>query len=294
VDPPLCLCGSVSGSRLALAETGGIGYHPAVMPIVVDPASPAIILVEPQLGENIGAAARAMANFALGDLRLVTPRDKWPNSKARAMASGANYIVDSARVFASTAEAIADLHFVYATTARTRELPKQVVGPREAAAGLRARAAAGQKVGVLFGRERWGLTNEEIALADAIVTFPVNPAFASLNLAQSVLLISYEWMAAGLTGSLSTREPAPELDFTPASKAQLIGLMEHLESALEPTGYFRTEDMKPTMVQNLRAILQRAGLTPREIDVLRGVIAALERRHEKRREGMVRTNPSDG
>lgn len=246
------------------------------------PAPPAIILVEPQMGENIGAAARAMANFGLGDLRLVAPRDGWPNRKARPAASGAVHVIDDARIFATAAEAIADLSFVYATTARSRDLPKPVVGPRDAVAELRRRAASGQATGIFFGRERWGLTNEEVALADAIVTFPVNPKFASLNIAQAVLLMSYEWMAAGLAGALTTRAAVPAIDLTPASKAHLIGLMEHLESALAPTGYFRTEDMKPTMVQNLRAILQRAGLTRDEIDVLHGVVAALEGRHRKR------------
>jgi tRNA/rRNA methyltransferase len=244
---------------------------------------PAIVLVEPQMGENIGAAARAMANFGLGDLRLVAPRDGWPSKKARAAASGANEIVDSAQVFESVEAAIADLNFVYATTARTRDLPKAVVGPREAVAVLRTHAAAGEAVGVLFGRERWGLTNEEVALADAIVTFPVNPAFASLNIAQAVLLVSYEWLTAGLDGTLPTREKLMEIDLTPATKAHLLGLMRHLEDALEPTGYFRTEDMKPTMVQNLRAILQRPGLTRDEIDVLHGVITALERVHQRDR-----------
>ena len=157
------------------------------------------------MGENIGAAARAMANFGLTDLRLVAPRDGWPNKKAMAAASGATGIVDDVRVFDTAEAAIADLNFVYATTARIRDLPKPVVGPREAVAELRAREPAGQATGILFGRERWGLTNEEVALADAIVTFPVNPKFASLNIAQAVLLIAYEWMAAGLDGALSTR-----------------------------------------------------------------------------------------
>jgi tRNA/rRNA methyltransferase len=246
-------------------------------------AAPAIVLVEPQLGENIGAAARAMANFGLRDMRLVAPRDGWPNRKARPAASGAVHVLDEARVFATMAEAVADLQFVYATTARTRDLPKQVFGPRAAIAELRARAGSGQAVGILFGRERWGLTNEEVALADAIVTFPVDPAFASLNLAQSVLLMSYEWMQSALADEVSARAAPPQLDLAPAPKAHLVGLMEHLEAALEATGYFRTPDMKPTMVQNLRAILQRAGLTVAEIDVLHGVVAALERRHEKRR-----------
>ena len=243
--------------------------------------APAIILVEPQLGENIGAAARAMANFGLGDLRLVSPRDGWPSKKAKAAASGADGIIDSVRVFTSTAEAVADLNFVYATSARIRDLPKAVVGPREAVSELKRRAAAGQATGAMFGRERWGLTNEEIALADAIVTFPVNPKFASLNLAQAVLLVSYEWISAGLDGALPARSDIPELDLSPASKAHLLGLVAHLEKALEPTSYFRTPDMRPTMLHNLRAVLQRAGLTREEIDVLHGVVTALEQQREK-------------
>lgn len=240
--------------------------------------SPAIVLVEPQMGENIGAAARAMANFRLSDLRLVNPRDGWPSTKAQAAASGATGVIDAASVFDSLEDAIADLSFVLATTARTRDLPKAVSGPREAVEELRKRAAGGEACGVLFGRERWGLTNDETGLADAIVTFPVNPKFASLNIAQAVLLISYEWLSAGLDGALPTREAVPDRDFRPAPKAHLLGLMRHLEEVLDPTGYFRTEDMKPTMVQNLRAILQRPGFTRDEIDVLHGVIGALERR----------------
>jgi tRNA/rRNA methyltransferase len=247
--------------------------------------APAIILVEPQMGENIGAAARAMANFGLTDLRLVRPRDGWPNRKAKAAASGATGIVDDVKVFESAEAAIAGLNFVYATTARVRDLPKQTFGPREAAVELRSRVSGGQAVGVLFGRERWGLTNDEVALADAIVTFPVNPKFASLNIAQAVLLIAYEWMTAGLDGALSTRTAVPDMDLTPAPKEHLLGLMQHLENALEPTGYFRTTDMKPTMVQNLRAILQRAGFTRDEIDTLHGIIVAFERQHPKRTGG---------
>ncbi len=247
--------------------------------------APAIVLVEPQLGENIGAAARAMANFGFGDLRLVSPRDGWPSRKAKAAASGADGILESVRVFASTAEAVADLNFVYATSARIRDLPKEVVGPREAVSELKRRAGAGQATGAMFGRERWGLTNEEIALADAIVTFPVNPKFASLNLAQAVLLVSYEWISTGLDGALPARSDIPDLDLTPAAKAHLLGLMAHLEKALEPTSYFRTPDMRPTMVHNLRAVLQRAGLTREEIDVLHGVVTALEQRRERSEPG---------
>jgi tRNA/rRNA methyltransferase len=200
------------------------------------------------------------------------------------MASGANAVIDGARVFDSVEAAIADLSFIYATTARGRDLPKGVVGPREAAVELHCRAATGQATGILFGRERWGLTNEEIALADAIVTYPVNPKFASLNLAQAVLLMSYEWLVAGISGELPGRSSIQELDVTPAPKEHLVGLFEHLEKALTPTGYFRTDDMKPTMLHNLRALLQRAGFTKDEIDVLHGVVSALERHHEKRRD----------
>jgi tRNA/rRNA methyltransferase len=242
---------------------------------------PAIVLVEPQLGENIGAAARAMANFGLVDLRLVNPRDGWPSERARANASSADHVIDAARVFADVGTAIADLSFVYATTARIRDLPKAVVGPRVAAAELRSRSGEGQAVGILFGRERWGLTNEEIALADAIITFPVVAQFASLNIAQAVLLMSYEWMASGLDGTLPARAPVPVFDPTPAPKEALLGLMEHLEEALDEVGYFRTANKRPAMVQNIRALLQRAGFTLPEITMLRGIVASLQRRHEK-------------
>ncbi len=243
---------------------------------------PVIILVEPQLGENIGTAARAMANFGLCELRLVTPRDGWPNERARAAASGADRVIEGAGVFDDLASAIGDLSFVYATSARTRDMPKDVVGPGVAAEQLRQRHLSGEKTGILFGRERWGLTNEEVALADAIVTFPVNPDFASLNIAQAVLLMSYEWMACGLNGALPTRSGSPRRDDPPASKADLIGLMDHLESALEDAGYFKPDHKRIALKHNLRAILQRAGFCEPEVRVLRGVVAALERRHERK------------
>jgi len=240
---------------------------------------PAIVLVEPQLGENIGMVARAMANFGLSDLRLVTPRDGWPNEKARAAASSADHVIEAVRVFDDLASAVADLNFVLATTARSREIPKEVLGPRDAAGEIRRREGEGQAAGILFGRERWGLTNEEIGYADAIVTFPVNPRFASLNIAQSALLMSYEWLQAGLSeGELPTRFAIPVADTTPAPKAELVGLMEHLEEALEPTGYFRTPEKKPVLIRNLRAILQRPGFTTMEVRALRGVVAAFQGR----------------
>ncbi|MAS12717.1 MAG: RNA methyltransferase [Nitratireductor sp.] len=233
---------------------------------------PAIILVEPQLGENIGMVARAMANFGLAELRLVSPRDGWPNEKARAAASRADHVIDAATVFATPAEAVADLNFVLATTARPRDNFKPVRGPVEAAADLRNRFAGGQKTGILFGRERWGLTNEEVALADEIVTFPVNPAFASLNIAQAVLLMSYEWIK---TGNQAVRPP--DIALAPAEKLHIESLMHYLDKVLDERGYFRTEDKKPKMMDNLRALFTRPGFTVEELAVLRGVLRSLEK-----------------
>jgi tRNA/rRNA methyltransferase len=248
-----------------------------------------VILVEPQLGENIGMVARAMANFGLSEMRLVSPRDGWPNEKARSAASKADHVIDAAVVFDSLEEAIADLNFVFATTARERDGFKTVRGPVEAATMLRQRVAAEQKCGVLFGRERWGLNNEEIGLADEIVTFPVNPAFASLNIAQAVLLMSYEWMKTGLGSENQTPFSHPEM--LPASKADLRGLFDQLEEALEARGYFRPADKKPKMVDNLRAVLSRPGFFLPEIKVLRGVIRSLDRYSRQAPKGSA--SPSD-
>ena len=236
---------------------------------------PAIILVEPQLGENIGMVARAMANFGLAELRLVSPRDGWPSEKARSAASKADHVIDAARVFDTVEAAIADLNFVYATTARERDGFKPVRGPVEAGRTLRAKFTSGERIGILFGRERWGLKNEEVGLADEIVTFPVNPAFASLNIAQAVLLMSYEWMKSGLEDVDAT--PFTSNAMTPATKDEVFGLFTHLENALDARGYFRTPDKKPKMVENLRALLTRRDFFSEEIHVLRGVIKSLDR-----------------
>lgn len=235
---------------------------------------PVVILVEPQLGENIGMVARAMANFGLAELRIVNPREGWPNERARAAASRADHVIDGARVFATTEEALQGLVFVVATTARERDGFKAVRGPVEASDLLRARHAAGQKTGIMFGRERWGLTNEEVALADEIVTFPVNPAFASLNVAQAVLLMSYEWMKSGLT--LETMTPFTGPVYEPADKSALFSLFQHLEEALDTRGYFRPEAKKPKMVDALRAVLTRPGFSDSELKVLRGIISSLD------------------
>ena len=240
--------------------------------------SPAIVLVEPQMGENIGAAARAMANFGLSDLRLVAPRDGWPNEKAMAAASRADHVIKAAKVFDTCAEAVADLNFVYATTARDRDLTKAVRGPVHAARHLRGLEAAGAATGLLFGRERWGLENDEIALADEILTLPVVPEFASLNIAQAVIVIAYEWRKAGFDGDdaaipFSMPERSP-----PATKEELVHLFDHLEGALDERNFFRPAEKKESMVRHLRAIFQRVQLTAQEVRTLRGVISTLEGR----------------
>jgi tRNA/rRNA methyltransferase len=237
-------------------------------------AEPVVILVEPQLSENIGTAARAMANFGLSHLRLVNPREGWPSDKARSASASADHVIDGTQVFATLEEAVADLNFVYATTARSREITKPVVGPREAAVATEARIAAGGAVGVLYGRERSGLTNEHISIADEIVTLPVNPAFSSLNIAQAVLIFAYEWRLASVGDALpfggEVREQAP--------RAQLIGMFEHLEAALDEAGFFRQSEKRPHITLIIRNFLQRAQLSEQEVRTLRGMIAALERR----------------
>ncbi|MBB4064625.1 RNA methyltransferase [Gellertiella hungarica] len=236
---------------------------------------PVIVLVEPQLGENIGMVARAMANFGLAELRLVNPRDGWPNEKARSAASKADHVIDGVQVFETLEAAIADLNFVYATTARERYGFKPVRSPVTACTTLRQKFNGGERTGILFGRERWGLSNEEVALADEIVTFPVNPAFASLNIAQAVLLMSYEWMKSGMDDLSKTLfQPVEQ---RPATKDELFGLFDHVEEALEARGYFHPAAKKPKMVDNLRAVLSRRAFTSQEIGVIRGVVASLDR-----------------
>ena len=237
-------------------------------------AGPAIVLVEPQLGENIGMVARAMANFGLTDLRLVNPSDGWPSDKARAAASRADHVIDATRLFGDVRSAIADLSFVFATTARPRDSFKPVRGPEAAAADLRARANAGQPVGILFGRERFGLSNEEVGLADEIVTFPVEPSFASLNIAQAVLLMSYAFRAAGMTPGAAPRFEAQSAP--PASKQDLFRLFDHLEGSLDAAGYFHPPEKREVMAQNLRTMLTKSGFSEPEVRTLRGVIRAFD------------------
>ncbi|MGH6890512.1 MAG: RNA methyltransferase [Rhizomicrobium sp.] len=233
---------------------------------------PAIILSHPQLGENIGAAARAMANFGLSDLRLVAPRAGWPNQKAVAMAAGAAKLVETARLFESVAAALADLHRVYATTARDRGIAREVLTPPEAATRLRAAAARGERTGILFGNERAGLDNEEISLCDSVITIPT-AEFASINLAQAVLIASYEWLRAGDATPGSRLEHAP-LQRKP-TRDELLGLFEHLERELLASGFLYPPDKVGGMRRAIRATLHRARLTYQETQTLRGMIVAL-------------------
>ncbi|MFD1696672.1 RNA methyltransferase [Roseibium aestuarii] len=242
---------------------------------------PAVILCEPQLGENIGTAARAMANFGLTDLRIVNPRDGWPSEKARAAASRADHVIDNVKVFDSVEAAIADLTFVYATTARSREVPKPVRGPDEAAQKVVSLGVTGLATGYLFGRERWGLNNDEVALADEIVTLPVDPDFASLNIAQAVLVCAYEWRKTATAGALPFR--LSEEDNPPAAKDDVLRFFEHLEGALDNVTFFRPPERRPHMVRTLRNIFQKAELTDQEVRALRGVVAALEKRRPRPR-----------
>ena len=234
--------------------------------------SPAIILVEPQLGENIGFAARAMLNCGLGDLRIIRPRDGWPNPKAKAAASGADQLIDRARIFDTIAAASAGFQHLYATTARLREKVKPVLTPRRAAEDMRERTAKGERIGILFGPERAGLENDHVSLADAIIQTPLNPAFASLNLGHAVLIVGYEWWQAG-----SNVPPA----YTPlgksprASRSQLMGLFEHLERELVACGFLRNEEKQPSMMRNIRNALERAELTAQEVRTFRGIVANL-------------------
>jgi tRNA/rRNA methyltransferase len=240
---------------------------------IVGPA-PVLVLVEPQLPENIGAAARAMANFGLSQLRLVKPRQAWPNEKAAVMAAGADRILDGAVLYDSLADAVADCSFVLALTARNHDQHKPVIDAAQAAAEMAPRVAAGETVALVFGRERNGLENFEVGMADRIVTLPVNPAFASLNLAQAVVVMAYEWFKQ--TGMGSTREPASRRS-PPARKQQVAAFFADLERELEKVEFFRPEEKRGTMVVNLRNIFHRMEPTQQDIRTLHGVIMAIAR-----------------
>ncbi len=243
---------------------------------------PVIILVEPQLGENIGMAARAMLNCGLTQLRLVNPRDGWPSEDAAAASAGADRVIDNAEVFDTTADAVADLQLVFAATVRARDMTSRIATPAEAANEIRALmedgVEGGGKAGVLFGREAKGLKNDDVVLSDAIIMIPVNPAFGSLNLAQAVFAVGHEWFKAGTEPPLG--KLAMPKDTRPADKADLLGLFEHLEDELDKSDFFHVAEKRVVMARNLRNMLQRAGLTEQEVRTLRGVITSLVTKRE--------------
>lgn len=232
---------------------------------------PVFVLVRPQMGENIGAAARAMWNFGLDRMRLVSPRDGWPNPRAGALASGAGRVLDGAGLHDSVTDAVADCTHVFATTARKRGLDQPVLTPEAAMAQARAVAASGGKVAVLFGPERAGLENEDVARADALITVPVNPEFFSLNLAQCVLLTAYEWrrQAGDAPQAAEVAERATVLE------VEKLG--DHFEDKLETAGFFFPEDKAPGMKLNLRAMLGRLPLTRADVQLLHGVMRQMAR-----------------
>ena len=245
--------------------------------------TPAILLMEPQLPDNIGMVARACANFGLDELRLINPRDGWPNEKARIAASGANYVIEEARAFPTLDAAMGDLNWLCATTARQRDLRKPVMTPLEVVAEIRSRQQRGERCGILFGRERNGLETDEVAMADTIVMIPVNSRFASLNLAQSVLILGYEWMrasGAATLGRVTNYETPVESGLNvghsrPATKDEMLGFFAHLEEELDLLGFFHPPHKRQTMVRNLRTLFMRTSATEQEVRTLRGVVAAL-------------------
>ena len=231
---------------------------------------PAIVLVRPQLGENIGKAARAMLNFGLTEMRIVSPRDGWPNPSAGPAASGADIVLENARIFDTTAEAVADCAHVYATTVRKRGVTKPVLTPEEAGRAIHAESG---KCAILFGREASGLETEDVALARSILTVPINPEFGSLNLAQAVILCAYEWSKA-----TDLVQPTQEEHLPPAAQEELDGLIAHFESMLEPKGYFFPESRAEATRKTLRTVLTKPGWNHLEVRTLRGVLSSIERK----------------
>ena len=253
--------------------------------------APAVLLMAPQIPDNIGMAARAMGNFGLDELRVIEPRDGWPSEKARAVASGAAAIIDGASLYDDLDGAIGDLNWVCATTARQRDMRKPVLTPSQAAAELHRRAGLGQRCGILFGRERNGLQSDEVADCDAVVMIPVKPDFASLNLAQAVLLLGYEWLKhsdEASLGRVTTYEKPLETGVylnkdVLASKRELLGLYEHLEGELERLGFFNPSARRHVVVRNVRNMLGRIGATSQEVKTLRGIVATLANGKGRRR-----------
>src|ERR1700709_202164 len=238
----------------------------------LDLTGPVVVLVEPQLGENIGMAARAMGNFALSRLRIVKPRDAWPNMSAHPPAAGGDHILGHAGLFDALEQAVADCRLLFATTARAHDQAKPVVAPEAAAREIVAGVAGGGTVGILYGRERYGLQNEEVALADRIITFPVNPGFASLNLAQAVLLVGYEWFKLATAGALPFAMPERS---ERASQHQMQAFFDNLVRELDQVEFLRPAEKRETMLVNLRNIFSRMEPTKQDLHTLHGVVMAI-------------------
>jgi tRNA/rRNA methyltransferase len=254
-------CLESTSERSAVARGGG---------------APVVVLVRPQLAENIGAVARAMLNFGLDELRLVAPRPGWPHAAAYRASAGADLVLDRAAVFDTTADAVADAAVVYAATARLRDMVKPVATPRETAFELRATAAAGSRCAILFGPERTGLENDDVVRAARILHVPANPDFSSLNLAQAVLVVAWEWWSAG--AEATPRPPrAPRPTERAATHQELSDFLARLEQELERTGFFEVPEKRPSMERNIRNVFTRAELTQQEVRTLHGVVTALRR-----------------
>jgi tRNA/rRNA methyltransferase len=244
------------------------------------PNQPVIILVEPQMGENIGASARAMLNFGLTELRLVKPRDGWPNERAVAMASKADRVLKNTKVFDTTAEAVADLHYVYATTARQRDVIKKVSTPNGAATELRQKTGSGIATGILFGKESVGLSADDVTLADSLISVPLNPEFSSINLAQAVLLVAYEWF--------QTADDTPDHQMLneerPATKEELSYLFDRIERELDARGFFDPIiNRKPVILRNMRTMFQRLGLMESDVRAFQGGVKGLSMRLKEKK-----------
>ncbi|MGH1480459.1 MAG: RNA methyltransferase [Geminicoccales bacterium] len=240
--------------------------------------APAVILIGTQLGENVGTTARAMLNFGLSDLRLVRPKCGWPNVKALKACSGASAVLNRVRLYETTDEATADLRSVLATTARPRDLPKPVVTAAEAGQSLRRTIEEGASAGVLFGPERTGLSNDDLIYADAVLSVPLNPGYSSLNLAQAVLLVAYEWFQ---TGAPERPKPSTTQTRRPATKGELQGLLNHVAEELDETNFFRTPERRQSMLQSIKVVIQRANLREPDVHLLRGMIKALARGRQR-------------
>ena len=257
-----------------------------------DASAPAVILVNPQLGENIGAACRCMLNFGLTELRLVAPRDGWPNPAAEPMAAGAITVLNNAKIFETAGEAVADLKYVLAATARRRELEIPVIGTGEVGPALRAYANEGTSTGILFGPEKAGLKNADVVLADAILTYPVNPAFQSLNLAQAVNIFAYIWASAedgGAPPDLFQKDISGVAD-----REDLVRMFKHLEDELEESGFFYPPEKRALMAQNIRAPFTRAKMTAQEVQTMRGIIKALSKGRGPAHRKSVQRKPANG